>query len=387
MKKIYGRSNESRFPQFDLFICEFCYNRNFNLFKKNIVVYKTFVNIFKSNENECSICKNMFQKTVTTIKCDIIRAINLIKTTDFSSIDIGSSIPLQFFEKEDNLRSLFKIKGIPNIKNHFNNIIREEIIKETGYTIDHYTPDIKIEINIDNKLNYEITYKTKELLLLGRYNKFQRGINQRFKKNNRMNNTEISTENPHEQTSTIEQFILEFLYSQTGSRDIKIGWLGSEDKNSLVLGKGRPFIVKINSPKIREFKKNLDIKNEVYLNFQEINIIDQHLYEKYKIQIKLLIKVLDDQIEQSDLEQNINKFIGEASFFVKKRIVKKRIYSAAYKIVDKTNFEMDLVLDNGIPIKQLIGGNEYIEPSLSKIINKKCECAIFDIIDIIPNIN
>jgi len=329
----------------------------------------------------------LFQKTVTIIKCDIVRAINLIKTTDFSSIDIGSSIPLQFFEKEDNLRSLFKIKGIPNIKNHFNKIIREEIIKETGYTIDHHTPDIKIEINIDNKLNYEITYKTKELLLLGRYNKFQRGINQRFKKNNRMNNTEISPEDPHEQTSTIEQFILEFLYSQTGSRDIKIGWLGSEDKNSLVLGKGRPFIVKINSPKIREFKKNLDIKDEVYLKFQEINIIDQHLYEKYKIQIKLLIKVLDDQIEQSDLEQNINKFIGEASFFVKKRIVKKRIYSAAYKIIDKSNFEMDLVLDNGIPIKQLIGGNEYIEPSLSKIINKKCECAIFDIIDIIPNIN
>ncbi len=328
----------------------------------------------------------MFQKTVTSIKDDIIHTVNLVKTTNFNSIDIGSSIPLQFFEKEDNLRSLFKIKGIPNIKNHYNKIIREEIIKETGYSIDHQTPDIKIDIHIDNKLNHEITYKTKELLLLGRYNKYQRGINQRLKKNI-INNTEKHPENLCEETNTIEHIILEFLYSRTGSKDIKIGWLGSEDKNSLVLGKGRPFIVKINNPKIREFEKHLDIKNEVYLNFQEINSIEQHFYEKYKIQIKLLIKLLDDEIEQSDLEQNINKFTGETSFFVKKKIVKKKIYSAVFKILDKSNFEMELILDNGIPIKQLIGGNEYIEPSLSKIINKKCECIIFDIIDVIPNIN
>ena len=95
--------------------------------------------------------------------------------------------------------------------------------------------------------------------------------------------------------------------------------------------------------------------------------------------------MLDDQIEQSDLEQIINKFTGDTTFFVKKKMLKKKIYSATYKIVDKSNFEMDVILDNGIPIKQLIGGNEYIEPSLSKIINKKCECTIFDIIDIFPN--
>src|SRR6185437_14871223 len=172
-------------------------------------------------------------------------------------------------------------------------------------------------------------------------------------------------------------YILEFLCSKTGSKDITIGWLGSEDKNSLVLGKGRPFFVKITSPKIREFEKDVDIKNELHFKFQEIKLFDQHLYEKYKLQIKLLIKVLNDEILLPDLEQNITKFIGEISFFVKKKIIKKRIYSAAFKILDKSNFEMDLVLDNGIPIKQLIGGNEYIEPSLSKLLNKKCECTIF----------
>ena len=44
---------------------------------------------------------------------------------------------------------------------------------------------------------------------------------------------------------------------------------------------------------------------------------------------------------------------------------------------------MNLVLDNGIPIKQLIGGRDFIEPCLSNLINKKCECVFFDIKEVI----
>ena len=83
---------------------------------------------------------------------------------------------MPLFEKEDNLRSLFKIKGIANIKNHYNALIRKEIIKKSGYAIDHLNPDLRIEIYIDKECNYEIKYKTKELVLLGKYNKYERGM-------------------------------------------------------------------------------------------------------------------------------------------------------------------------------------------------------------------
>ncbi len=46
---------------------------------------------------------------------------------------------------------------------------------------------------------------------------------------------------------------------------------------------------------------------------------------------------------------------------------------------------MKLLLDNGIPIKQLIGGKELIEPCLSNLLNKKCECLFFDIDEVILN--
>ncbi len=189
------------------------------------------------------------------------------------------------------------------------------------------------------------------------------------------------------ENTTIEDIILEFLYNQSGSKDIKIGWSGSEDKDSLVLGNGRPFIVKINSPQSRDFQKMLDIKDKLSLNFQEIAANDSRIYDKYKIQIKTLIRVIEDSLEKADLEKTIFKLIGETKYQMKNKIVKKKIYSSSYKIIDKKNFEMNLVLDNGIPIKQLIGGDEFIEPCLSNLLNKKCECVFFDIYDIILNNN
>ena len=72
---------------------------------------------------------------------------------------------------------------------------------------------------------------------------------------------------------------------------------------------------------------------------------------------------------------------------IKNKTIKKNIYSTKFKIIDNNNLEMNLLLDNGIPIKQLIGGKEFIEPCLSNLINKKCECLFFDIKEVILSDN
>jgi tRNA pseudouridine synthase 10 len=296
-------------------------------------------------------------------------------------------LPLFIFEKEDNLRSLFKIRGLPNIKNHYNNILKKEIIKENGLSLDHLNPDIRIQIYIDNQFNYEVNYKTRSLLLLGKYNKYQRGLSQRLNINDTSNNKKFAYTKNINSHFTIEGTILEFLYDQLGSKSIKIAWLGSEDKHSLVLGDGRPFIVKIDNPQVRNIQKTLNIKDKLRLNFKEIQYEDIPLYHQYKIQIKTLINIIEDNLDKVDLENTVSNLIGETRFHIKHKIIKKKIYSSSYKIIDNKNFEMKLLLDNGIPIKQLIGGKEYIEPCLSNLINKKCECVFFDIHEIIFNNN
>ncbi len=381
----YKKAFSIKLIQYNIFICKYCFERNFKVVKKKIIRFETSVNIIRSKTKECNICKNLFQNTMNSIKKEIINSNYFKNNTPIKTIDIGTSLPLQLFEKEDNLRSIFKIKGFPNIKNHFNSLLRKEIIKETGFLIDHLYPDIRVEIFIDNKLNFEIKFKTKELILLGRYNKYQRGFKQRFKINSMNNNEQIDLENPYSLSTTIENVILKYIYTQSGSKDIKISWSGSEDTNSLVLGNGRPFIVKINNPQVRDFQRFFDIKDKLSINFKEINTNEIRIYDKYKIQIKALIKVIEENLEEENLEKKISKLIGETRFQIKNKIIKKYIYSSSYKRIDNKNFEMVLTLDNGIPIKQLIGGKECITPCLSNLLNKKCECVFFDINDVILN--
>ncbi|MDQ4073118.1 MAG: hypothetical protein M3162_02305, partial [Thermoproteota archaeon] len=56
---------------------------------------------------------------------------------------------------------------------------------------------------------------------------------------------------------------------------------------------------------------------------------------------------------------------------------------SSYRMIDPNNFQILLIVDNGIPIKQLVGCNEYIEPCISKMIGTKCECIYFDIENIL----
>ena len=331
MVKNYGKSliqnkidNDCNFIKHNILICKYCNERNFRFVKKNVTRFRTTVNIIEYRDNECHISNNLFQKTIYAIRRDIANSQYFIKDDQEKRIDIGTSLPLFLFEKEDNLRSLFKIKGLPNIKNQYNNILRSEIIKETGCSIDHLIPYIRIEVFLDSQFNYDIKYKTRSLLLLGKYNKYQRGMGQKSNFNNINNDKKKNHEEGSHSHFTIEDIILEYLHAQSGSKNITISWSGSEDKNSLVLGNGRPFIVKIDSPQFRNIKKRLDIKDKLRLTFEEIQIEDINKYYQYKIQINTLINIMEDNIDKIDLEENVSKLIENIRFKINNKKIKKK---------------------------------------------------------------
>jgi tRNA pseudouridine synthase 10 len=161
-------------------------------------------------------------------------------------------------------------------------------------------------------------------LLLGKYNKYQRGLGQRIQINNLNNDKKSIHEESLHSHFTIEDAILEYLYVQSGSKNIKIAWSGSEDKNSLVLGNGRPFIVKIDSPQFRNIKKIFDIKDKLRLIFKEIQIEDINKYYQYKIQINTLINIIEGNLDKADVEENISKLIGDIRFQINNKTIKKK---------------------------------------------------------------
>ncbi|MDQ4072967.1 MAG: hypothetical protein M3162_01545 [Thermoproteota archaeon] len=372
----------------NFFLCKFCFDRNFKSTRKTLIKYRTIIKICKSKFFECYICKSLFDTKVNKIYNEIINSKNIAITERIKKINIGTHLPYTIYEREDFIRSLFEIKGNPNIKNHFNNLIRKMFTNE-GFFIDYIDPDIKIDISMNDNLTYQIDYRTREIILVGHYNKFSRGTSQRKIQNNRLEkNISIKEQNNPDkiaENKSIEQSIHSYIANQFGTYDYKISWTGSEDKDSMVLGKGRPFIVRINNPKT--IKDQLPIKfiDHVKIHFQEINTGDIDLYSKYRIKVILWIKILEHDIKiPNDVLGNVtSSLIGNVKFNNKNKVVEKKIYSSSYRMIDPNNFQILMIVDNGIPIKQLVGCNEYIEPCISKMIGTKCECIYFDIENIL----
>ena len=60
----------------------------------------------------------------------------------------------------------------------------------------------------------------------------------------------------------------------------------------------------------------------------------------------------------------------------------KRIHSVTFRQVDSNQFILTIVADGGLMIKQLVGGEEYMKPNISEILGAKCECIMFDILNV-----
>ncbi|HEU5119809.1 MAG TPA: hypothetical protein VFT71_02375 [Candidatus Nitrosocosmicus sp.] len=362
-------------------LCKHCHKRNFRNECHTLVKNSTSINIKMDPIENCFICENFFQKKIPLI-VDSIKS----HVSEFGEyvpkIDIGTILHHQFYENEDYLRSMFQIRGMANIKYEINTLIREKITNSTGCNIDHISPEIKFEIVIQNDLSFSIISKNKEIYLLGRYRKLRRGITQKNKikkgyviKSNLDNNEQ---QNYHQ---SVESFVNEIMNQTYNTELFKISWTGGEDKNSLVLGSGRPFIVKANSYPPMAKRKELFFSKGIEIDFERIEPKDIENIHRYKQTVRVLLRLNIEPQVDFHLVEKVNTLVGNVRFVIKNKTVTRRIYEIKIIATRGEYLELILDMDNGIPIKQFIGGNDPIEPCLSDVIKVGCECIYFDIIE------
>lgn len=366
--------------KFNISLCTFCYKRNFNKIDRKVTILNnTYIRINKSSKKICFICKNFFFTIIPNIVKEISNSSSITKQGQNVTIDTGTILPIFFYENEDLLRSLFQLRGQPSIKNHINTTIRNELISKEHCSVNHQNPDYKFEILIEKDLKFSIACKSKELYVLGRYNKYQRGIKQRIQEKTVDYNIPPIGE---QKDISIEHYLRKAIFLESKSTDMVITWTGSEDKDSLVLGNGRPYIIKINDSKVRNINNYYNWEKKVILNFKTITHESTLFYPKYKLYIKILIDVQTPLIPL-DFERIKTKLNGKVQYIVKNKNVIKHVYYIDYQIISDTQFELKVILDNGIPIKKFVEDEKNTSPSLASILGKKCKCINFDIYDIL----
>ena len=334
---------------------------------------KKYVKPTKFSTSKCYICKDIFE-TLDLMLFDIYEKIN---TFDFKTFNLGLSLKNSYLERDDFLKSKFKIKGIENIKFSISNELAKKISKKTKSRKNIEEPDIFLQINLKDD---SCVVRSKPIFVYGRYNKKIRNMPQKLKSCKSCNGSGCHNCNftGLENIESVEGKISYLLKKKFDANRVQINWIGGEDQSSLVIGNGRPFFAKIINPKKRNrlLRKSSDLDTVSLSELRKLSIQPKGSVPfKYEVSITIDTK---KPITSSTLKKLFILKNAEIMNQSKdKKNNSKRIFDVHYKKLGKTTFLLDLFVDGGLPLKSFIQ-NSDLTPNLSELLENQCLCKKLD---------
>ncbi len=328
---------------------------------------------FKASK-KCYICKEIH----SNLQSIIDRMLEQSSDYEFSTFVLGAILKPSIIDRDDLIRSKFKLKGIDSVKTGITKELSKKFVMKTKKKIDFLYPDLTLTYNFKND---SCKLQTRTLILSGRYVKKNRGLPQKQAPCINCNGKGCLQCNNHgfSNFTSVEGKIAKFLFEKFSGSQTKITWIGGEDKNSLVLGNGRPFFAKLYNPKKRTArlqKKHALDKLEIH-NLKIISKIPKKVIS-FRSRIKLSI-LTEQKITQTSLEPlKILKKTSIIEIFEKpNKRTQKSIYQLKFKKSSPKSFLIWITADGGLPIKRFVEGNN-VHPNLSELLGNKCSCKEFD---------
>ena len=326
---------------------------------------------------KCYICRGLFDD-LDGLTGKVLAA---AKQYQFETFLIGATLPTQLYEREDALRARLKIRGRENIKNQLTREIGMRLTKMTKKKVDYHRPDIAVNLSINRDGEAEATVRSRPLAIEGRYVKKARGLPQKQEKCAMClgKGCNLCDGSGLAGFESLEGMIAKHLMNATKGETPKFSWMGSEDRESLVLGQGRPFYAKISDPKVRAPKMKF---KESGIEAKIVSVLDDvpDTQARFTVRTRIIGKC-ERPVSAQDIKRLRSLAGAEVKFENRSKIAAKKIHSAqATKKVEDCEFQLTLHADGGLPIKQFVGGEEYIEPNVSKLLGAKCECVTFDVL-------
>jgi tRNA pseudouridine synthase 10 len=326
----------------------------------------------------CYICRGLMDN-LGAIANSILAT---VKGFEFDTFLIGATLSTQLYEREDTMRARLKIRGRENIKHYLTRELGIRLARLVGKKVVYGKPDITITLTVDKENNVDLAVISRPIAFAGVYIKKSRGLPQRQNKCASCGGQGCDSCNYSGLSGydSVEGIIAKELVRITRGQTPKFTWIGSEDRSSLVLGSGRPFYVRIFNPKKRKLKNKTIKGNGVKAMLNMINdipVIQPRLTVKTKIHIRC-----ENALTKKILKKLTTLSGSQVSFKNKSKIGIKNIHSVRVRQLDSNEFTLTIVADGGLMIKQLVGGEEYMKPNISEILGAKCECVIFDILNV-----
>ena len=323
--------------------------------------------ILEEKELECHLCKGRLEE-IEPIVDEIVEELSRLR---FSTFLVGVKIAPLILDEEDELRSRLGIIWGEEIRNEFSREIGKAISKKAKKEVNHKNPEISILVD-PFKCRFQI--RTNPIYLFGRYRKLKKGIRQRAWTCKTCNGAGCPKCNGlgGTQGNSIEEILSRSVQEMTASKEAVFRPIGGEDRDTKVLGTGRPFIMEARGAK--EISFDLDSLRES-INGQHSGIEVSRLAKttrevarkmtarnritvSYRAIVKLMGEITPEKLET--LEREFSKVqISQRTpdgNFKSRRTRTRYIYETSIRKLTSDQIELKIKCQGGIRIRELLDG-------------------------------
>lgn len=359
-------------------LCDHCLGRLFSKqlhLTSNKLLGKKLKNNLVSTE-KCYICKNLFDNLGHFLKL----MLGTSSDYTFTTFCVGATIKPSIVDRDDFIRSQYKLKGIDSVKADITNELGRLYSRKTKKRIDCLDPEITFTVNLKDEL---CQLRSKSITISGRYVKSQRGYPQKQKScdNCSGKGCRICSFHGIAEFDSVEGTISKLIFNKFGGTTAKFTWIGGEDKSSLVLGSGRPFFVKIQNPLKRKVKLSDTIINSITLC--NLKLVSESPKKSLKFNSTISAKIsTESDVDSKSLKKLKDLTVNPVVVYEKSgKRSEKKIFEVKYKKNSENLFTLVIRAEGGLPIKRFVIGGD-ITPNVSQILETSCVCKEFDFLDI-----
>ncbi len=387
-------------------LCPFCLGsliglklENYPNYLKGLAMLEVFNAIESRKISSCVICGDLIPQNTNQM---VERALKKLRGIEFHSVKVGVRLPPNVIEREDRIRAKYNPPNMESIKLTLIKWLDLVLSSSTGKKVDK-DPDALLIFDFSVK---DVTLHLRPVFVYGRYRKLRRGISQSRRKcpHCEGRGCEKCGWTGKVAEGSVEGMIGEVMRVFFEAEDYVLHGAGREDVDALMLGKGRPFVMEIISPKRRtldlkilqreindRWRGSIEVLDLRYSDRKEVRRIKESSSDVRKL-YKAIVEV-EGGITDEELTK-VEKILTGA--VIRQRTPKrvawrradlvrvKKVYEVKARRIDDKTFEVTVLCDGGLYVKELISGDDgRTRPSVSEVLGKKAFCRELDVLEVL----
>ena len=384
-------------------ICDYCLGRLFvkigngitnkergNQLRKHLKQYE------KVEVDDCWLCSGLIGEVQHF--ADLIS--ESLEEYEFETFLVGIKIDDDILEKEQELLGFIGSEYGESIKTELKREIGIILEEKLGREVNFEKPTIIAVIDTSFDV---VNLQIKSLFIYGRYNKYRRDIPQTrwFCRICRGKGCRKCDYTGKMYETSVEELVAKKTLEATGGVDESFHGCGREDIDALMLGNGRPFVLEIKDPKMRNLdlsqlkhminthgKGKIKVTNLRFSDRDEIARIKAADFRKtYRVVLigeKAINKEKLKKVALALRDKTISQFTPSRVARRRANMIRvKKIHNCNVELIDGTMATLTIEAESGTYIKELISGDDgRTKPSISEMIGVPCKITELDVIEI-----